>query len=170
MALSVPGECRAALQALDQPGQHRHVSEDRRDSCGDVRRAANVPSMEDARRGPALVSRRAVLGASVAGMAGLLAACGGRTAGPLRSSTGASRPSTTAQTVPSRSTGHAPTVAPRRSSVPMGVQTGLARLIVDDFPLLRGRKVGVLTNPTGVTASGDSIVDVLHATRGVDLR
>jgi uncharacterized protein YbbC (DUF1343 family) len=52
----------------------------------------------------------------------------------------------------------------------MVVQTGLARLLADDCRALHGRKVGILTNPTGVTAKLDSIVDVLHATTGVDLR
>lgn len=52
----------------------------------------------------------------------------------------------------------------------MRVQTGLARLAAADWKSLRGRKVGVLTNPTGVTANLTSIVDVLHTAPGVDLR
>jgi uncharacterized protein YbbC (DUF1343 family) len=123
----------------------------------------NVASMADAHGEPAHVSRRAVLGASVAGVAGLLAGCEGRDAR-------ADRSSATAATVPSRSTRPSPTVASAPSNAPMVVQTGLARLLADDCRVLRGRKVGVLTNPTGVTASLVSIVDVLHAARGVELR
>lgn len=52
----------------------------------------------------------------------------------------------------------------------MVVQTGLARLIVEDCRALRGRRVGVLTNPTGVTTSFESVVDVLHAAHRVELR
>jgi uncharacterized protein YbbC (DUF1343 family) len=124
--------------------------------------AASVASVAGVDGEPAGVSRRALLGASIAGMAGLLAGCEG--------SGGARRSSSTAETVTPTSTGRAPTAAPTRSSAPMVVQTGLARLIADDCRLLRGRKVGVLTNPTGVTASLDSIVDVLHSAEGVDLR
>ncbi|GAB2456040.1 DUF1343 domain-containing protein [Jatrophihabitans fulvus] len=52
----------------------------------------------------------------------------------------------------------------------MRVRTGLMRLIDDDYRILRGRRVGVLTNPTGVTDGLDSIVDVMHASPKVDLR
>ena len=123
--------------------------------------------MADARGERAHVSRRAVLGASIAGVVGLLAGCEG---GGVR----AGRGSTTAVPVPSRSARPAPTVAPASSTAPstepMVVQTGLARMLADGCRVLRGRNVGVLTNPTGVTASLESIVDVLHATRGVELR
>jgi uncharacterized protein YbbC (DUF1343 family) len=129
----------------------------------EVSRAANVASMAGADGEPTRVSRRALLGASVVGVAGLLTGCEGSRAGTRR-------PSSSANAVPSRSTGRAPTVVPTASSAPMVVQTGLARLIADDCRVLRGRKVGVLTNPTGVTASFESVVDVLHSADGVELR
>jgi uncharacterized protein YbbC (DUF1343 family) len=112
---------------------------------------------------PARVTRRALLGASVAGAAAVLAGCEG---GGAR----VSRTSSTAEPVTSSSAVRPSSAAPTPSSGPMVVQTGLARLLADGCRILRGGKVGVLTNPTGVTASLDSIVDVLHATRGLDVR
>ncbi|MGW7411844.1 exo-beta-N-acetylmuramidase NamZ family protein [Streptomyces sp. NPDC054863] len=50
-----------------------------------------------------------------------------------------------------------------------GVRTGFDRLAADGYRLLRGRKVGVVTNPTGVTADVRHIVDVMHADERVDL-
>jgi uncharacterized protein YbbC (DUF1343 family) len=119
--------------------------------------------MADAHGEPARVSRRAVLGVSVAGVVGLLAGCERGDGRPAPSSAAA----TTAR---SGSTRPSPTMAPPSPDAPMVVQTGLARMLADGCRVLRGRKVGVLTNPTGVTASRVSIVDVLHATSGVELR
>lgn len=56
----------------------------------------------------------------------------------------------------------APTVpkAPRRPERP---RTGFERLAADGYALLDGRKVGIVTNPTGITRDARHIVDVLHA-------
>ncbi|GAB1334745.1 DUF1343 domain-containing protein [Streptomyces sp. E-15] len=56
----------------------------------------------------------------------------------------------------------APTVptAPRRPERP---RTGFERLAADGYTLLDGRKVGIVTNPTGITRDARHIVDVLHA-------
>ncbi|MER6718197.1 exo-beta-N-acetylmuramidase NamZ family protein [Streptomyces halstedii] len=50
-----------------------------------------------------------------------------------------------------------------------GVRTGFARLAADGYRLLAGQKVGVVTNPTGVTTDVRHIVDVMHPDRRVDL-
>ncbi|RLU92114.1 hypothetical protein CTZ27_19835 [Streptomyces griseocarneus] len=50
------------------------------------------------------------------------------------------------------------------------VRTGFERLAADGFPALAGGRVGVVTNPTGVTAGLRHVVDVLHADARVDLR
>ncbi|MFJ4877688.1 exo-beta-N-acetylmuramidase NamZ domain-containing protein [Streptomyces sp. NPDC088745] len=49
------------------------------------------------------------------------------------------------------------------------VRTGFVRLAADGYRLLRGRKVGIVTNPTGVTADVRHVVDVMHADAAVDL-
>lgn len=50
------------------------------------------------------------------------------------------------------------------------VRTGFDRLADDGFRLLAGRRVGVVTNPTGVTSDDlRHIVDVLHADERVEL-
>jgi len=49
------------------------------------------------------------------------------------------------------------------------VMTGLDVLEADGFRLLRGKRVGVITNRTGVDARGRSTVDLLGAARGVTL-
>lgn len=60
------------------------------------------------------------------------------------------------------------------------VRTGFDRLAADGYALLKGRRVGVVTNPTGITMDAPSrngsgaravrhIVDVMHADRRVDL-
>ncbi|MEU9126423.1 DUF1343 domain-containing protein [Streptomyces sp. NPDC048506] len=43
------------------------------------------------------------------------------------------------------------------------VHTGFDRLAADGYRLLAGRRVGVVTNPTGVTEDVQHIVDVMHA-------
>ncbi|WP_329397458.1 DUF1343 domain-containing protein [Streptomyces melanogenes] len=52
---------------------------------------------------------------------------------------------------------------------PRPVRTGFDRLAADGYRALAGRKVGVVTNPTGVTADVRHIVDVMHADPRVDL-
>ncbi|MGW5253987.1 exo-beta-N-acetylmuramidase NamZ family protein [Streptomyces sp. NPDC004012] len=49
------------------------------------------------------------------------------------------------------------------------VRTGFERLAADGYALLHGRRVGVVTNPTGVTRELRHIVDVMHADHRVDL-
>ncbi|MEE1752497.1 exo-beta-N-acetylmuramidase NamZ family protein [Streptomyces sp. SP18CS02] len=49
------------------------------------------------------------------------------------------------------------------------VRTGFDRLAADGYASLSGRRVGVVTNPTGVTAGVRHIVDVMHADERVDL-
>ncbi|MFB1042510.1 exo-beta-N-acetylmuramidase NamZ family protein [Streptomyces chrestomyceticus] len=48
-------------------------------------------------------------------------------------------------------------------------RTGFDRLAADGYALLSGRRVGIVTNPTGVTPDVRHIVDVMHADERVDL-
>ncbi|MFF0965021.1 exo-beta-N-acetylmuramidase NamZ family protein [Streptomyces sp. NPDC003703] len=58
--------------------------------------------------------------------------------------------------------------APRGRGRPL--RTGFERLAADGYAVLAGQRVGVVTNPTGVTRDVRHIVDVMHADRRVDLR
>ncbi|MFJ4781206.1 exo-beta-N-acetylmuramidase NamZ domain-containing protein [Streptomyces sp. NPDC088762] len=49
------------------------------------------------------------------------------------------------------------------------VRTGFERLAADGYAVLAGQRVGVVTNPTGITADASHLVDVLHADERVDL-
>ncbi|MFE7513860.1 exo-beta-N-acetylmuramidase NamZ domain-containing protein [Streptomyces sp. NPDC057540] len=49
------------------------------------------------------------------------------------------------------------------------VRTGFERLAADGYALLAGERVGVVTNPTGVTPDARHVVDVMHADERVDL-
>ncbi|MCX4573953.1 DUF1343 domain-containing protein [Streptomyces sp. NBC_01571] len=49
------------------------------------------------------------------------------------------------------------------------LRTGFERLRSDGYSLLRGHKVGIVTNPTGVTTDVRHIVDVMHADARVKL-
>ncbi|WP_328297817.1 DUF1343 domain-containing protein [Streptomyces sp. NBC_00435] len=49
------------------------------------------------------------------------------------------------------------------------VRTGFDRLAADGYAVLAGQRVGVVTNPTGITADARHLVDVLHADERVDL-
>ncbi|WP_151774670.1 exo-beta-N-acetylmuramidase NamZ family protein [Streptomyces abyssomicinicus] len=49
------------------------------------------------------------------------------------------------------------------------LRTGFERLAADGYALLDGDKVGVVTNPTGITRDTTHIVDVMHADDRVDL-
>ncbi|MFJ4789465.1 exo-beta-N-acetylmuramidase NamZ domain-containing protein [Streptomyces sp. NPDC088794] len=49
------------------------------------------------------------------------------------------------------------------------LRTGFERLAASGYALLDGRRVGVVTNPTGVTRDVRHIVDVMHADDRVDL-
>ncbi|MFD3699324.1 exo-beta-N-acetylmuramidase NamZ domain-containing protein [Streptomyces sp. NPDC058646] len=55
--------------------------------------------------------------------------------------------------------------APRAAQV----RTGFEQLAADGYGVLAGQKVGVVTNPTGITAEARHLVDVLHADERVDL-
>ncbi|PRH77359.1 DUF1343 domain-containing protein, partial [Streptomyces solincola] len=50
------------------------------------------------------------------------------------------------------------------------VLTGFDRLAAGGYAELAGQKVGVVTNPTGITADARHLVDVMHADERVDLR
>ncbi|MGW1886270.1 exo-beta-N-acetylmuramidase NamZ family protein [Streptomyces sp. NPDC001970] len=49
------------------------------------------------------------------------------------------------------------------------VRTGFERLAADGYGLLAGQRVGVVTNPTGITRDTRHIVDVMHADDRVNL-
>ena len=53
---------------------------------------------------------------------------------------------------------------------PPSVLTGIDVLARDNFALLHGANVGLITNHTGLTGSGVPTVDVLHAAEGVNLK
>ncbi|MEU2063358.1 DUF1343 domain-containing protein [Streptomyces sp. NPDC013455] len=43
------------------------------------------------------------------------------------------------------------------------LHTGFERLAADGYSVLEGRRVGIVTNPTGITGDTEHIVDVMHA-------
>jgi uncharacterized protein YbbC (DUF1343 family) len=49
------------------------------------------------------------------------------------------------------------------------LRTGFERLAQDGYSLLDGERVGIVTNPTGITRDARHIVDVMHADARVDL-
>ncbi|MQA84953.1 MAG: DUF1343 domain-containing protein [Streptosporangiales bacterium] len=57
-------------------------------------------------------------------------------------------------------------VSPARGRV---VRTGVEMLAADGYRLVQGQKVGVITNPTGVLPDLRHEVDVMHASRDVEL-
>ncbi|MFF2653485.1 exo-beta-N-acetylmuramidase NamZ domain-containing protein [Streptomyces sp. NPDC058045] len=63
------------------------------------------------------------------------------------------------------------TAVPAAAAAPHGrpLSTGFERLAADGYALLDGDKVGVVTNPTGVTREVQHIVDVMHADKRVRL-
>lgn len=91
------------------------------------------------------VDRRTFLRAAGAGVTAAAAV-------PLIPSAAGAEETTTAQGCPGR-----------------GVLTGVEVLAADGFSALRGRKVGIVTNPTGIDASLRSIVDVMHGSGAVDI-
>lgn len=54
-------------------------------------------------------------------------------------------------------------------SAPAQVQTGVDRLVAEECEQLRDRKVGLITNHTGLTLNGRRTVDVLHEAKEVTL-
>ncbi|MGK5629730.1 exo-beta-N-acetylmuramidase NamZ family protein [Streptomyces sp. URMC 123] len=93
---------------------------------------------------PASLSRRSLLaaGAVTAGTAGVAAATG---------------------------VAHATDAAHAAPATGRRVRTGFDRLAAEGYRRLAGRRVGVVTNPTGVTADVTHIVDVMHADDRVNL-
>lgn len=66
--------------------------------------------------------------------------------------------------------GAAPGPAPDRAGPAADrVRTGFEQLAADGYALLAGQRVGVVTNPTGITADARHLVDVLHADARVEL-
>ncbi|MFF3289973.1 exo-beta-N-acetylmuramidase NamZ domain-containing protein [Streptomyces sp. NPDC003023] len=64
------------------------------------------------------------------------------------------------------------TVTPGSATAHSGrgrVRTGFERLAADGYAALSGQRVGVVTNPTGITRDVSHIVDVMHADDRVDL-
>lgn len=49
------------------------------------------------------------------------------------------------------------------------VKTGLEVLVENNFSVLQGKRVGLVTNPTGVDRNLNSTVDILHSAPGVKL-
>ncbi|MFC8349290.1 exo-beta-N-acetylmuramidase NamZ domain-containing protein [Streptomyces sp. NPDC057280] len=49
------------------------------------------------------------------------------------------------------------------------LRTGFERLAADGYALLDGQRVGIVTNPTGITRDARHIVDVMHADPRVNL-
>src|SRR5512133_3884019 len=54
-------------------------------------------------------------------------------------------------------------------AVEVKVQTGIEVLKARNFDVLRGKRVGLITNPTGVDANMRSTIDILHSAPGVKL-
>ncbi|MCX3291097.1 DUF1343 domain-containing protein [Streptomyces sp. NEAU-H22] len=71
---------------------------------------------------------------------------------------------TTAAAVSATSTASASAAQRRRR-----LRTGFERLAQDGYSLLDGEKVGIVTNPTGITRDARHIVDVMYADGRVDL-
>lgn len=67
----------------------------------------------------------------------------------------------------------APAAAASGPTAPRGgggrLRTGFERLAADGYALLDGQRVGVVTNPTGITRDVRHIVDVMHGDDRVDL-
>ncbi|MEU5847312.1 exo-beta-N-acetylmuramidase NamZ family protein [Saccharopolyspora shandongensis] len=59
--------------------------------------------------------------------------------------------------------------SPRSTDLGPGVKTGADVLAARDWQDITGRRIGVVTNPTGVLASLEHVVDVMHASGAVDV-
>ncbi|MEK6570135.1 MAG: DUF1343 domain-containing protein, partial [Bacteroidota bacterium] len=55
------------------------------------------------------------------------------------------------------------------SAQPPKVKTGIEVLKDRDFDLLRGKRVGLITNPTGVDSRLKSTIDILYEQKGIKL-
>ncbi|MEV0735800.1 DUF1343 domain-containing protein [Streptomyces sp. NPDC050549] len=52
---------------------------------------------------------------------------------------------------------------------PGTLRTGFEQLAAHDYTQLNGRRIGIVTNPTGITSDAHHIVDVMHASPHVNL-
>ncbi|MEU9800041.1 DUF1343 domain-containing protein [Streptomyces sp. NPDC051000] len=59
--------------------------------------------------------------------------------------------------------------SPKAVGATARVRTGCEQLAADGYGALAGQRIGVVTNPTGITADARHLVDVLHADERVDL-
>ena len=59
--------------------------------------------------------------------------------------------------------------APPASAAPRRMRTGFENLAANAYAPLRGRRIGIVTNPTGITRDVHHIVDVMHADDRVNL-
>ncbi|CAM5383642.1 hypothetical protein SAVIM338S_01733 [Streptomyces avidinii] len=126
------------------------------------------------------LSRRGLLGlAGAAGGLGAAQAAGVSVAAAeavaatgARGSTGVVRGEGTAEAAgaagPAGAAAGGPTSA-GRDRAPGRVRTGFECLADDGYAVLAGQRVGVVTNPTGITADARHLVDVLHADERVRL-
>jgi uncharacterized protein YbbC (DUF1343 family) len=71
-----------------------------------------------------------------------------------------------AATTACASTGGTP---PSEETASSRLRTGFERLAAGGYRLLDGRRVGIVTNPTGITRDAHHIVDVMHADDRVEL-
>ncbi|MFI6624015.1 exo-beta-N-acetylmuramidase NamZ domain-containing protein [Streptomyces sp. NPDC050528] len=62
----------------------------------------------------------------------------------------------------------AATLTPAHSK-PRTLRTGFEQLATNDYAQLKGQRVGIVTNPTGITADAHHIVDVMHTNPHVNL-
>ncbi|MCP3757556.1 exo-beta-N-acetylmuramidase NamZ domain-containing protein [Streptomyces sp. TBY4] len=109
------------------------------------------------------LSRRGLLGlAGAAGAAGALGAGAPGAGAAAAGSPGAAAPAAGPRGPGVRGPGTVGGVGGR-------VRSGFEGLAADGYAVLAGQRVGVVTNPTGITADARHLVDVLHADRRVDL-
>ncbi|MFJ7046326.1 hypothetical protein CTU88_13120 [Streptomyces sp. JV178] len=71
-----------------------------------------------------------------------------------------------ATTTACASTGGAP---PSEETASSRLRTGFERLAAGGYRILDGRRIGIVTNPTGITRDARHIVDVMHADDRVEL-
>ncbi|MFD9087361.1 exo-beta-N-acetylmuramidase NamZ domain-containing protein [Streptomyces prasinus] len=70
---------------------------------------------------------------------------------------------------PNRAEGHPGSGRTAPAAGRRGLRTGFEQLAADGYAALDGERVGVVTNPTGITRDVRHIVDVMHADDRVDL-
>jgi uncharacterized protein YbbC (DUF1343 family)/CubicO group peptidase (beta-lactamase class C family) len=72
-------------------------------------------------------------------------------------------------TIPSESSAQKKPNEKRRAAQRKAVSCGIDVLARDEFRLLHGRRVGLITNHTGLAADGTPTIDLLHQAKGVEL-